>query len=290
MRLRHRDDRDLARRAPRALARRVDPRADLAPALGDRRSCRHARPRAARPARRAARSAVEHLDERQPDHVGHRAAHLADERRRDALDRVRAGLAAPLAARDVVRDRQLVDRAITSTSVVTTPSRRPASPTIANAVITWCVAPDSRRSIAAASRASSALPRIAPSIVTVVSAASTHRPGAPRRRAAFAARDPHDVRRRVLAGARRLVDVRRAHLERHADALEQLAPPRRRRRQDQRRAPASLPPTGDACSELDRRGREVQLDRDAVDEPRLAAPVIASVHCIVTVPSASTCP
>src|SRR5580704_11855849 len=43
------------------------------------------------------------LEQRQPNHVGIGAGHPVDQRRRTALDRVTAGLAAPFAGREIGR-------------------------------------------------------------------------------------------------------------------------------------------------------------------------------------------
>ena len=168
VRLRHRDDRDLGRRAARALARRVDARAHRAPALGDRghgrvRSRRRAggepRPRATGLAQRR-----EHLDQRQADHVGHRAADLARPApRRCPGSRTRRPCRATRRSRRSRRSsprraRPSRRRCATRPSRTTGCSSR--SPTRMNAVITWCTRPDSQRSIFAASSGDSALPRI----------------------------------------------------------------------------------------------------------------------------------
>lgn len=90
-----------------------------------------------------------------------------DEFRRAPLDRVRARLAERLAGFDVARD---------SAGGISSP----VASITASAVSTSCVRPARRASIASASAASAGLPRIAPSIVTVVSATSTGAAGKPR--------------------------------------------------------------------------------------------------------------
>ena len=123
--------------------------------------------------------------------------------------------------------------------------------------MTRCVRPESRRNIRAASAASSGLPRIVLSRVTVVSAPRTTREDCrfdwllvetgggeiAKNGFGFFPRQPRDVGNGILAGQRIFRDVRRMHLETVAGLREQFAASRRSGSENQHDGiMAGLPP------------------------------------------------
>src|SRR5262249_25260590 len=93
---------------------------------------------------------------------------------------------------------------------------------------------------------------------------------------------PRDIRLGRLATLRLLVDIRRMHLEREADALEHLAPAWRRRRQQQRKGHW----VGGVILVI---AVVSKFSSTEMPSTNRSLPFFwASVHCIITVPSPPT--
>ncbi len=102
---------------------------------------------------------------------------MRDERLRAALDGIAAGLAAPLAAGDVGRDRRVVEFREPDLGDVERLQLTVGRSDTADS--TRCVRPDSRRSMASAARASAGFPNTSSPSTTSVSAPITSTPGLP---------------------------------------------------------------------------------------------------------------